>query len=316
MPDPHEPGKTRTPNMLTTDLALRIDPEYEKISRRFHENPDEFADAFARAWFKLTHRDMGPKARYLGPEVPAEDLIWQDPLPRAEGPPLDATDVAGLKEKILASGLSVQRAGLYRLVLGLDLPRLGPARRRQWRAHPAGPAEGLGGQPARAAGEGAGRAGRHQGGLRQRVGKKVSMADLIVLGGTAAVEKAAADGGHPVEVPFTPGRVDATQDQTDVESFEPLEPHADAFRNYVHAAITVPTERIMVDRAQLLGLSAPEMTVLVGGMRAIGANYGDQPHGVFTDRKGALTNDFFVNLLDMGAGLEAVRGRRARLRRP
>ncbi|WP_116082470.1 catalase/peroxidase HPI [Tropicimonas sp. IMCC34011] len=300
VPDPHEPGKRRTPNMLTTDLALRVDPTYEKISRRFYENPEEFADAFARAWFKLTHRDMGPKVRYIGKEVPDEDLIWQDPLPKADYDQIDASDVAALKETILGSGLSVadlvytawSSASVFRgsdRRGGANGARIRLAPQKDWEVN----------QPARL--------GKVLGTLEGiksdfdavSAPKKVSLADLIVLGGSAAVEKAAKDAGHSIEVPFAPGRTDATQEQTDAASFDAMEPHADAFRNYVHAQITVPTEKIMVDRAQLLTLTAPEMTVLIGGLRVLGATYGDQPHGVFTTRKGQLTNDFFVNLLDM-----------------
>ena len=298
VPDPHVAGKRRTPMMLTTDLALKVDPAYEKISRRFYENPDQFADAFARAWFKLTHRDMGPKVRYLGPEVPSEDLIWQDPLPKAEGPKLSDADVKALKDGIAASGLSVAElvytawssAATYRgsdRRGGANGARIRLAPQKDWEVNqPAQLQKVLGALE----------------GVRKDFGKPVSMADLIVLGGVVGVEKAAKDGGHAVEVPFTPGRVDATEAQTDVASFAPLEPRADAFRNYIHADVAVPTEQIMVDRAQLLGLTAPEMTVLVGGMRAMGANHDGTAHGVFTTRKGALTNDFFVNLLDMGTG--------------
>ncbi|WP_199223292.1 catalase/peroxidase HPI [Oricola cellulosilytica] len=300
--DPHEPGKRRTPNMLTTDLSLRMDPAYEKISRRFYENPDEFADAFARAWFKLTHRDMGPKVRYLGPEVPAEDLIWQDPVPAVDHELIGNAEIEELKSKILASGLSVRElvytawasASTFRgsdKRGGANGARIRLAPQKDWEVN----------EPEQLA-----RVLETLEGIRkafndaQTGGKKVSLADLIVLGGAAAVEKAAREAGHDVVVPFTPGRTDATAEMTDAESFEPLEPKADGFRNYVDAEYTVPTEQLLVDRAQLLTLTAPEMTVLIGGMRALGANHGSTPHGVFTHRPGTLTNDFFVNLLDMG----------------
>ncbi|MDT0682926.1 catalase/peroxidase HPI [Roseicyclus sp. F158] len=300
VPDPHEPGKTRTPNMLTTDLALRVDPAYEQISRRFYENPEEFADAFARAWFKLTHRDMGPKVRYIGKEVPDEDLIWQDPLPKADYDQIDASDVAALKVTILGSGLSVadlvytawSSASVFRgsdRRGGANGARIRLAPQKDWEVN----------EPARLSKVLGTLDGIKSDFDAANAPKKVSLADLVVLGGSAAVEKAAKDAGHPIEVPFAPGRTDATEEQTDAASFDAMEPHADAFRNYVHAQITVPTEKIMVDRAQLLTLTAPEMTVLVGGLRVLGATYGDQPHGVFTARKGQLTNDFFVNLLDM-----------------
>ena len=286
--------------MLTTDLSLRFDPAYEKISRRFYEHPDQFADAFARAWFKLTHRDMGPIARYLGPLVPKETLIWQDPIPAVDHPLIGEQDIAALKAKILASGLSVSAARLDRLGVGLDVPRLRQARRRQRRAHSPRAAEGLGGQPAGAAGEGARQARSDPEGVQRRR-KKVSLADLIVLGGSAAIEKAAKDAGVDVKVPFTPGRMDASQEQTDVDSFAPLEPRADGFRNYLGGKQQfMKPEEALVDRAQLLTLTAPEMTVLVGGLRVLGANAGNSKHGVFTKRPGTLTNDFFVNLLDMG----------------
>ncbi|GGL62963.1 catalase/peroxidase HPI [Wenxinia marina] len=300
--DPHEPGKRRTPNMLTTDLSMRFDPDYEKISRRFHENPDLFADAFARAWFKLTHRDMGPKVRYLGPEVPSEDLIWQDPVPAVDHPLVDDADVKALKEKILASGLTVSElvstawasASTFRgsdKRGGANGARVRLAPQKDWEVNdPATLQKVLGVLEGIKADFDATATG----------GKRVSLADLIVLGGTAAVEKAAADGGTPVAVPFAPGRTDATQEQTDAESFEPLEPRADGFRNYLHAEFTVPAEQLLVDRAQLLTLSAPEMTVLVGGLRVLGANTGGTSHGVFTDRPGTLSADFFTNLLAMG----------------
>ncbi len=300
--DPHEPGKRRTPAMLTTDLALKVDPAYEKISRDFYQNPDKFADAFARAWFKLTHRDMGPKVRYLGPEVPSEDLIWQDPVPAVDHQLIDDNDVRALKEKLLGSGLSVRdliytawaSAATFR---GSD--KRGGANGARIRLSPQNGWEVN--EPARLAETLKTLEGVQQSfNDAQTDGKKVSLADIIVLGGAAAIEKAARDAGHDVTVPFAPGRTDATAEMTDVASFEPLEPKADGFRNYVDAAFTVPTEQLLVDRAQLLTLTAPEMTVLLGGLRVLGANYADAPHGVFTNRKGQLTNDFFVNLLDMG----------------
>jgi catalase-peroxidase len=288
--------------MLTTDLSLRIDPAYEKISRRFHEHPDQFADAFARAWFKLTHRDMGPRLRYLGPEVPAETLIWQDPIPPVDHKPIDAKDIAELKSKILAAGLSVSElvgaawasASTFRgsdKRGGANGARVRLAPQKDWEVNqPAQLSKVLKALEEIQKGFNASASG----------GKKVSLADLIVLGGAAAIEKAAKDGGHTVEVPFTPGRMDASQEQTDAESFAPLEPHADGFRNYLgHRQFMLP-EEALVDRAQLLTLSAPEMTVLVGGLRVLGANAGKSKHGVFTIRPGMLTNDFFVNLLDMG----------------
>ncbi len=302
--DPHEPGKRRTPNMLTTDLSLRVDPVYEKISRDFYANPEKFADAFARAWFKLTHRDMGPKARYLGSEVPDEELIWQDPVPAVDHELIDAADIAALKEKLLASGLSVRdlvytawsSAVTFRgsdKRGGANGARLRLAPQNGWEVN----------EPARLAErlsvlEGIQKSFNDA----QTGGKRVSLADIIVLGGAAAIEKAARDAGVQVTVPFEPGRTDATAEMTDADSFEPLEPKADGFRNYVDTDHhkTVPTERLLVDRAQLLTLSAPEMTVLVGGMRVLNANYGGEKYGVLTDRPGTLTNDFFVNLLDMG----------------
>jgi len=298
IPDAFDPSKKHRPTMLTTDLSLRFDPAYEKISRRFLEDFDAFADAYARAWFKLTHRDMGPKARYLGPEVPAEDLIWQDPLPKAGDAPLDAGDIDALKAKILDSGLSVPelvstawasastfRGGDKRG--GANGARVRLAPQKDWAANdPATLAKVL------ATLEGI-QAGFNGG------GKQVSLADLIVLGGNAAIEKAAKDGGIDVAVPFHAGRTDASQEQTDVESFEPMEPFADGFRNYLKAASEVPAEHLLVDRAQLLTLTAPEMTALVGGLRVLGANSGGATHGVLTDRVGVLGNDFFVNLLDM-----------------
>jgi catalase-peroxidase len=300
VPDPHDASKRRGPSMLTTDLALRVDPVYEKISRRFYENPDELADAFARAWFKLVHRDMGPRSRYLGPEVPAEELLWQDPVPAVTHKLIDEQDIRALKGKILASGLSVSQlvstawasAATFRgsdKRGGANGARIRLAPQKDWEVN----------QPAQLANvletlEGI------QKDFNAAVtgGKKVSLADLIVLGGCAAVEQAAKKAGHDVQVPFTPGRTDASQDQTDIESFAVLEPAADGFRNYLKAAYTSP-EEMLVDRARLLTLTAPEMTVLVGGMRVLNANFGQSPHGVFTKRPGTLTNDFFVNLLDM-----------------
>ncbi|MDW4497949.1 catalase/peroxidase HPI [Sulfitobacter sp. D35] len=297
-PAAHGSGKVPV-NMLTTDLSLRMDPEYERISRRFHENPDEFADAFARAWFKLTHRDMGPKVRYLGSEVPAEDLIWQDPVPAPEGAILSDADIAALKEKILGSGLSVGElvstawasASTFRNSDkrgGANGARIRLAPQKDWEVN----------EPAKLA-----KVLEVLEGIKSDfdgAGKSVSMADLIVLGGTVAVEKAAKDAGHDISVDFAPGRGDATQEQTDVESFAPLEPVVDGFRNYEKQQYSAPAEEFLVDRAQLLGLSAPEMTVLVGGLRVLGANHGGSQDGVFTDRPGQLTNDFFVTLLDMG----------------
>ncbi|ETW14403.1 catalase/hydroperoxidase HPI(I) [Roseivivax marinus] len=296
------------PMMTTADMAMKVDPSYREISERFHKNPEEFADAFARAWFKLTHRDMGPKVRYLGKEVPSEDLIWQDPVPAVDHPLVDDRDVADLKSKILDSGLSVRElvytawsaAATFRgsdKRGGANGARIRLAPQKDWEVNEPEQLtkvlkvyEGIKADFDAAAAD----------------GKKVSLADLIVLGGNAGVEKAAKDAGQTVLVPFTPGRTDATQEMTDAESFEPLEPQADGFRNYVKADYTVPTEKLLIDRAQLLTLTAPEMTVLVGGMRALGANHGGTAHGVFTDRPGQLTNDYFVNLLDMGTEWKAI----------
>ena len=309
-PAAHDASKRVKTMMLTTDLALRMDPIYEPISRRFHQDPAAFADAFARAWFKLTHRDMGPRVRYLGEEVPSEELIWQDPIPAADHPLIDSADIADLKARILGSGLSVSdlvstawaSASTYRgsdRRGGANGARIRLAPQKDWEVNePAKLARVLDTLESVRKAFNDGAAG----------GKRVSLADLIVLGGTAAVEKAARDGGHPVEAPFTPGRADTTQELTDAESFEPLEPRADGFRNYVDAEYTVPTEALLVDRAQLLTLTAPEMTVLLGGLRVLGANHGGSPHGVFTDRPGALTNDFFVNLLDMGTAWKQAEG--------
>ncbi len=301
VPDAHDPSKHHAPSMLTTDLALRFDPAYEKISRRFFENPDQFADAFARAWFKLTHRDMGPKVRYLGPEVPKEDLIWQDPIPALDHPVIDAKDIADLKAKILASGLTISQlvstawasASTFRgsdKRGGANGARIRLAPQKDWEANqPAQLAKVLDALETIQKAFNSSAAG----------GKKVSLADLIVLGGTAAIEQAAKNGGHDVKVPFTPGRTDASQEQTDVASFAVLEPVADGFRNYQKQAFSVSAEEMLVDKAQLLTLTAPEMTVLIGGLRVLNTNVGGIQHGVLTKRPLALTNDFFTNLLDM-----------------
>jgi catalase-peroxidase len=305
-PGAHSPER-RVPTIMTTaDMAFRTDPQYRAIAERFRANPDQFADAFARAWFKLTHRDMGPKVRYLGPEVPAEDLIWQDPIPAVDYATIDDVDIAGLKQKLLASGLTVAElvqtawasASTFRgsdKRGGANGARIRLAPQKDWEVNQpqqlARVLEVL--ERIKADFDGAG-------------ARKVSLADLIVLGGVAAVEKAARDAGQDVRVPFTPGRADASQEQTDAHSFEPLEPKADGFRNYLSVRFSVPTEELLIDRAQLLGLSAPEMTVLVGGLRVLGANHGGAAHGVLTDRPGRLTNDFFVNLLDMGTAWKEV----------
>jgi catalase-peroxidase len=308
IPDAHDPAKRHAPAMLTTDLSLRVDPVYERISRRFYENPDQFADAFARAWFKLTHRDMGPRARYLGPEVPAEELIWQDPIPAVNHKLIDEQDIASLKRKILASGLSVSQlvstawasASTFRgsdKRGGANGARIRLAPQKEWEVN----------QPVQLA-----KALKTLEGIQsefnsaQSGGKKVSLADLIVLAGCAGVEQAAKNAGHAVTVPFAPGRMDALQEQTDVDSLAVLEPVADGFRNYLKGNYSVSAEELLVDRAQLLTLTAPEMTVLVGGMRALNTNFGQTKHGVFTKRPEALTNDFFVNLLDMGTEWTAV----------
>ena len=302
VPDPHDPSKSRAPGMLTTDLALRFDPIYEKISRRFLENPEELADAFARAWFKLTHRDMGPRTRYLGPEVPLEELAWQDPIPAVNHTLIDARDIASLKGKILASGLSVSElvstawasASTFRgsdKRGGANGARIRLAPQKDWEVN----------QPAQLAKVLKTLEGIHNKfNGAQSGGKRVSLADVIVLGGCAAVEAAAKKAGHEVTVPFTPGRMDALQEQTDVASFAVLEPFADGFRNYQKTRYAVSAEELLVDKAQLLTLTAPEMTVLVAGMRVLDANFGKSRHGVFTRRPEVLTNDFFVNLLDMG----------------
>jgi catalase-peroxidase len=302
IPDPHDPSKRRVPTMLTTDLSLRVDPEYEKISRRFYEHPDQFADAFARAWFKLTHRDMGPIVRYLGPLVPKEHLPWQDPIPAIDHPLIEEQDITALKAKILSSGLSISElvstawasASTFRgsdKRGGANGARIRLAPQKDWDVNqPAQLAKVL--QTLEAI--------QKDFNASQTGGKKVSLADLIVLGGGAAIEKAAKNAGHDVEVPFAPGRMDASQEQTDVHSFVPLEPTADGFRNYLHGTQRLSPEELLVDRAQLLRLTAPQMTVLVGGLRVLGANFGQSKHGVFTKQPETLTNDFFVNLLDMG----------------
>ncbi len=301
VPDAHDPSKRHAPTMLTTDLSLRFDPAYEKISRRFYEHPDQFADAFARAWFKLTHRDMGPIVRYLGPLVPKEQLPWQDPIPAVNHPLINEQDIAALKAKILASGLSVSQlvstawasASTFRgsdKRGGANGARIRLAPQKFWEVNqPTELAKVLQKLEAIQKDFNASAAG----------GKKISLADLIVLGGCAAIEKAAKAAGFDVKVPFTPGRMDASQEQTDVESFEPLEPKADGFRNYLRGKQRLSPEELLLDKAQLLKLTAPEMTVLVGGLRVLGANVGKSPHGVFTKRPETLTNDFFVNLLDM-----------------
>ncbi len=304
-PKAHTAG-VKVPTIMTTaDMAMKVDPEYRKISERFHKNPDQFADAFARAWFKLCHRDMGPKARYLGPDVPAEDLIWQDPIPKATYKTVDAADVALLEQKILASGLTVAElvstawasASTYRRSDhrgGANGGRIRLEPQRSWHVN----------EPAK---------------LKKvldvyenikakfdQLNKRISIADLVVLGGAVGVETAIRDSGYAVPVPFTPGRTDASQEQTDIENFEWLEPKADGFRNYLPTRMAVPTEELLVDRASLLGFSAPEMTVLLGGLRVLGANFGDTKEGVLTDRPGQLTNDFFVNLLDMGTAWKVI----------
>ncbi|MFJ4834214.1 catalase/peroxidase HPI [Streptomyces sp. NPDC088747] len=305
IPDAHDPSKSKAPTMLTTDLALRIDPAYEQISRRFYENPAEFADAFARAWFKLTHRDLGPIVRYLGAEVPSEELIWQDPLPAVTHELVDATDIAALKAQILASGLSVSQLvsttwAATSSFRGSD--KRGGANGARIRLQPQSGWEVN--EPDQLA-----TVLRTLEGIQESFnagGKQISLADLIVLAGAAGVEKAAKDAGYDVEVPFTPGRVDATQEQTDIESFAALEPTADGFRNYLGKGNRLPAEYLLIDKANLLNLSAPELTVLVGGLRVLGANYGDSKLGVLTDTPGSLTNDFFVNLLELGTTWSAT----------
>jgi catalase-peroxidase len=308
VPHAHDPSKRIAPSMLTTDLALKFDPAYEKISRRFLEKPEQFADAFARAWFKLTHRDMGPRARYLGAEVPAEELIWQDPIPAVNHKLIDAKDIASLKGKILASGVSVSQlvstawaaASTFRgsdKRGGANGARIRLAPQKDWEVN----------QPKQLA-----KVLKTLEGIRvafnktAKGGKKVSLADLIVLGGCAGIEEAAKNAGHKVTVPFTPGRMDASAEQTDAASFAVLEPIADGFRNYLKSRYTIPAEALLIDKAQLLTLTAPEMTVLVGGMRVLKTNFGGAKHGTFTKRPEALTNDFFVNLLDMGTEWKPV----------
>jgi catalase-peroxidase len=304
VPDAHDPSKRHAPSMLTTDLALRFDPAYEKISRRFHEHPDQFADAFARAWFKLTHRDMGPIVRYLGPLVPKEQLPWQDPIPAVNHPLVNEQDIAALKTKILAVGLTVSQlvstawasASTFRgsdKRGGANGARIRLVPQKFWEVNQPTELEKV--LQKLEAIQNEFNASQSNG----NKGKKVSLADLIVLGGNAAVEKAAKAAGHDVKVPFTPGRMDASQDETDVASFEPLEPKADGFRNYLRGKQQLSPEELLVDKAQLLRLTAPEMTVLVGGLRVLGANTGNSKHGVFTQKPGTLTNDFFLNLLDM-----------------
>jgi catalase-peroxidase len=306
IPDAFDPSKKHVPTMLTTDLSMRFDPAYEKISRRFMENPAEFADAFARAWFKLTHRDMGPKSRYLGPEVPTEDLIWQDPIPAADHTLIDAADITALKVKVLSSGLTVSQlvstawasASTFRgsdKRGGANGARIRLAPQKDWDVN----------QPSQLA---------HtievlesiQAEFNASGSKKLSLADLIVLAGSAAVEKAARGAGHEITVTFTPGRADATQDQTDTESFSVLEPIADGFRNYLKGKYSVPAEALLIDKAQLLTLTAPQTTALIGGMRVLGTNADGSNHGVLTDRPGTLSNDFFVNLLDMATEWKQV----------
>lgn len=307
VPDAHNPSKRHAPTMLTTDIALRVDPAYEKVSRKFYENPEYFADAFARAWFKLTHRDMGPRARYLGSEVPAEVLIWQDPIPAVNHPLVDATDVELLKSKVLASGLSVAElvstawasASTYRgsdKRGGANGARVRLAPQKYWEVNNPSQLgkvldvlEGI----------------QKEFNAAQTSGKQISLADLIVLAGCAGVEQAAKNAGKSVKVPFTPGRADASQEETDVESFKVLEPNADGFRNYTKSYFASITEEVLIDKAQLLTLTAPEMTVLVGGMRVMGTNYDHSKHGVFTNTPGALTNDFFTNLIDFGTTWKA-----------
>ncbi len=307
VPDAHDSSKTHAPFMLTTDIALKVDPAYEPISRHFYENPEELADAFARAWYKLTHRDMGPITRFLGPEVPQEELIWQDPVPAVDHDLIDTNDIAELKDKILASGLTVSQlvstawasASTFRgsdKRGGANGGRLRLAPQKDWEVN----------NPAHLAivlekYEGIQKAFNNV----KSGNKKVSIADLIVLGGCAGIEKAAKDAGHEITVPFTPGRTDATEEQTDVESFEVLEPFVDGFRNYMRGRYSVSSEELLLDKAQLMTLTAPEMTVLIGGMRVLNTNYDQTHHGVFTDRPGILTNDFFVNLLDLGISWKA-----------
>jgi catalase-peroxidase len=308
VPDAHNPAKKHAPFMLTTDLSLRFDPAYEKISRHFHDNPDEFADAFARAWYKLTHRDMGPIVRYLGPEVPKEELIWQDPIPAVTHQLINEQDIAGLKTKILASGLTVPQlvatawasASTFRgsdKRGGANGARIRLAPQKYWEAN--NPAQlSLVLEKLEAI--------RKEFNSAQSGGKQVSLADLIVLGGCAGIEKAAKNAGRDVKVPFTAGRSDASQEQTDVEAFAVLEPIADGFRNYMKKGYSISAEEMLVDKAQLMTLTAPEMTALVGGMRVLNTNFDNSQHGVFTKQPEALTNDFFVNLLDFGTTWKAT----------
>jgi len=308
VPDAHIEGKTHAPMMLTSDLALRMDPIYEPISRRFHENPDQFADAFARAWYKLTHRDMGSRDRYLGPEVPEEVLIWQDPVPAVDHALIDENDLKLLKEQVLATGISVSQlvgtawasASTYRNSDGRgggNGGRIRLAPQKNWEVNNPGKLVVILDKL---------EAVQKAFNEAQTTGKKVSMADLIILAGCAGVEQAAKEAGHNLTVPFTPGRTDATQEMTDAESFAPLEPEADGFRNYSKGEFTVSAESMLIDRAHLLSLTAPEMTILIGGLRAININYDGSKNGVFTDRPGKLTNDFFINLLDMGTTWKAI----------
>ena len=308
VPDAHDPSKRHAPMMLTTDLSLRFDPIYGPISKRFHENPDEFADAFARAWFKLTHRDMGPRSRYLGPEVPAEELIWQDPIPAVDYPLVDEKDIDALKQMLLGSGLTISEmvstawasASTFRgsdKRGGANGARIRLAPQKDWEVnHPAELAKVLGVLETV----------QKSFNEKQSNGKRISMADLIVLAGCVGIERAAAAAGHSVKVPFAPGRNDSSQEQTDVESFAVLEPAADGFRNYLKEKHLASAEELLVDKAQLLTLTAPEMTVLVGGMRVLNTNFGHSKHGVFTSKPGALSNDFFVNLLDLGTTWKAI----------
>ncbi|MGK2931969.1 MAG: peroxidase family protein, partial [Solirubrobacterales bacterium] len=307
VPDAHDPSKTHAPTMLTTDLALRFDPIYEPISRNFHENPDQLAEAFARAWFKLTHRDMGPIDRYLGPEVPDEELIWQDPIPEVTADPIGAEDIASLKAKVLESDLTIRQlvsvawasASTFRgsdKRGGANGARIRLEPQNGWQVNePEELAKVLGVLEGIQSDFNAG-------------GRQVSLADLIVLGGNAAVEQAARAGGQAVEVPFSPGRADATQEQTDVESFDALEPKADGFRNYLKGEFRLPAEYLLIDRANLLTLTAPEMTALIGGLRVLDTNYNGSQLGVLTDNPESLTNDFFVNLLDLGTTWKPAQG--------
>ena len=315
VPDAHDPSKRHAPSMLTTDLALRFDPTYGKISRRFYEHPEQFADAFARAWFKLTHRDMGPISRYLGPLVPKETLVWQDPVPAVDHPLIGDQDIAALKAKILKSGLSISQlvttawasAASFRgsdKRGGANGARIRLAPQKDWEVNQS---PGLAKTLEKLETIQKDFNSSQSNGNR---GKKVSLADLIVLGGCAAVEEAAKRAGHEVKIPFSPGRTDASQEQTDVHSFAVMEPVADGFRNYLKPGQQLSPEELLLDRAQLLTVTAPEMTVLIGGMRALNANFGQAKHGVFTDRPETLTNDFFVNLLDMGTKWEPSSTRR------